>query len=108
MLSETASRVHGQQTLNLARTLLEAMPQLVWTCTPDGLCDYLNRQWLDFTGFPFSEQIGRGWINALHPDDRQRVSNAWNNSVADRAPYDIEYRIRRFDGVYRWFKTRGV
>jgi PAS domain S-box-containing protein len=108
MLSESASRVDGQQTLNLVRTLLEAMPQLVWTCTPDGLCDYLNRQWLDFTGFPFAEQIGKGWINALHPDDRQRVSNAWNNSVADRASYDIEFRIRRFDGVYRWFKTRAV
>ena len=95
-------------TLNLDQTLVESMPMLVWTCTPEGACDYLSRQWLEFTGIPLLEQLGDGWVKALHPDDRQRAQTAWKNAVLGRARYDLEYRIRRYDGIYRWFKTRGV
>jgi PAS domain S-box-containing protein len=113
MLSEIASKFDGQefdgQALpNLAQTLLEAMPMLVWTCTPEGLCDYLSPQWLAFTGVPLAQQLGFGWLEALHPDDRQRSLAAWENAVLGRARYDLEYRIRRYDGTYRWFKTRGL
>jgi len=88
------------------RSLAETLPQLVWTCLPNGDCDYLSSQWVVYTGVPESNQLGIQWVDvALHPDDRERC---WQNAVADRAPYDIQYRLRRHDGAYRWFKTRGI
>jgi two-component system, cell cycle sensor histidine kinase and response regulator CckA len=108
MLCETRPRADQVQMLELARSLMEALPLLVWTCTTDGACDYLSRQWLEFTGVPASEQLGTGWLNALHPNDRDRASAAWYNAVRGQGGYDLEYRLRRHDGLYRWFKTRGV
>jgi PAS domain S-box-containing protein len=88
--------------------LIEALPQLVWTARPDGWCDYLSPQWVAFTGIPESEQLGSGWLNALHPDDRERAADVWVNTVGGRAVYDLDYRIRRYDGEYCWFQTHGV
>jgi PAS domain S-box-containing protein len=89
------------------RTLTEALPQLVWTCRPDGCCDYLSRQWIEYTGVPESEHLGDQWIKVLHPEDQSRVVAAWKAAAAGEIPYDVEYRIRRADGVYRWFIVRG-
>ncbi|HZS83932.1 MAG TPA: PAS domain-containing protein [Stellaceae bacterium] len=90
------------------RTLTEAMPQLAWSCTGDGRNDYVSRQWLEFTGVPEERQHGFGWLHALHPDDRKPAIKAWMDAVAAQTPYDAEYRLRRFDGAYRWFKMRAV
>jgi len=90
------------------RLLSEALPQLVWTCRPDGDCDYLSNQWIEYTGIRELDQLGKGWAEALHPDDRERALTAWEAAVQDGAAYDLEYRIRGADGRYRWFKTRGV
>jgi two-component system, sensor histidine kinase and response regulator len=90
------------------RSLAEALPQLVWTATPDGACDYFSTQWTQYTGIPASELLGWRWLEVLHPDDRQATRLSWAESVAGRGAYDVEYRIRRSDGEYRWFKTRGV
>ena len=90
------------------RSLAEALPQLVWTDTPDGYCDYLSTQWEKYTGVPAAEHFGWRWMEALHPDDRERARLCWTEAVAGRADYDVEFRIRRADGEYRWFKARGV
>jgi PAS domain S-box-containing protein len=90
------------------RSLTEALPQLVWTATPDGACDYFSTQWTQHTGVPESDLLGWRWLEVLHPDDREPTRHHWKDSVAGRGPYDVEYRVRRSDGVYRWFKTRGV
>ncbi len=91
------------------RRLAETIPQLVWTCLPDGNCDYLSSQWITYTGIPEAEQLGLRWLDlVLHPDDRQRTYDAWMAAVQDGEPYDLEYRIKRFDGVYRCFRTRGT
>jgi PAS domain S-box-containing protein len=91
------------------RTLAEALPQLVWTCRPDGTCDYLNRQWIEFTGLPAEQQLGAKWLGkVIHPDDREAIRDGWQAALADRADYDFELRIRRADGAYVWFKTRGT
>ncbi len=91
------------------RTLTEAMPQLVWVDRgSDGYCEYLSSQWEHYTGKPVRELLGFAWLELLHPDDRERTAIAWQESVAGVAEYNIDYRIRRFDGTYRWFKTRGV
>jgi PAS domain S-box-containing protein len=90
------------------RNLTEALPQLVWSALPDGACDYFSTQWTEHTGVPESDLLGWRWMETLHPDDREPTRRLWTDSVAGRGPYDVEYRVRRRDGVYRWFKTRGV
>ncbi len=90
------------------RNLTEALPQLVWTATPDGSCDYFSTQWTQYTGVAESHLLGWQWLEVLHPDDRAPTRQLWTDSVAGRGPYDVEYRVRRLDGEYRWFKTRGV
>ncbi|MBS1792339.1 MAG: PAS domain S-box protein [Acidobacteria bacterium] len=91
------------------RRLAEGLPQLVWTCrAEDGHCDYLSPQWLEYTGVEAGLQYEFGWLNQIHPDDRDRTLEAWKKSVGDRSNYQIEFRIRRFDGVYRWFQTRAL
>src|SRR5215831_4738183 len=90
------------------RSLTEALPQLVWSATPDGACDYFSAQWTQHTGVPESDLLGWRWLAVLHPDDREPTRRLWTDAVAGRGPYDVEYRVRRSDGVYRWFKTRGT
>jgi two-component system sensor histidine kinase/response regulator len=90
------------------RSLTEALPQLVWTATPDGACDYFSTQWTQHTGIAASKLLGWQWLEALHPDDREATRKSWTNSVAAGGTYDVEYRVRRLEGEYRWFKTRGV
>jgi PAS domain S-box-containing protein len=81
---------------------------LVWTCRPEGACDYLNTQWVAYTGIPETPQMGFGWLEQLHPDDRQRAIDHWQATAAQGTRFAIEFRIRRYDGVYRWFHTLAV
>jgi PAS domain S-box-containing protein len=90
------------------KTLAESLPQMIWTCLRDGHTDYLSRQWLDYTGRSEAQQLGTGWLEQVHPDDRVKVQMEWARVVASGDTYDVSFRIRRFDGVYRWFKTRAV
>jgi PAS domain S-box-containing protein len=90
------------------RGLTEALPQLVWGATSDGACDYFSTQWTDYTGVPEIDLLGWQWMKLLHPDDHEPTRRFWTDSVSGHAPYDVEYRVRRKDGVYGWFKTRGV
>ena len=90
------------------RRLVEALPQLVWSATPDGACDYFSAQWTQYTGVAESELLGWRWMDVLHPNDRISTRQVWTESVADRHAYDVEYRVRAHDGLYRWFKTRGT
>lgn len=90
------------------RNLTEALPQLVWTALPDGTCDYFSTQWTQHTGIPESELLGWAWLETLHPDDREQTRHAWTAAVQGPGRYDVEYRVRRQDGEYSWFKTRGV
>src|SRR5262249_46363928 len=90
------------------RSLTEALPQLVWSAAPDGACDYFSTQWTEHTGGGEAELLGWRWLGTLHPEDREPTRHSWLGSVAGRRPYDVEYRVRRRDGEYRWFKTRGV
>lgn len=91
------------------RTVTESLPNLVWSDLPDGQCDWLSSQWGTYTGIPEKELLGLKWLDrVLHPDDRERTRACWEAACADKADYDIEYRLRRHDGEYRWFKTRGV
>ncbi len=89
------------------RFILENLPVLIWTAAPDGLRDYFNPRWLAFTGRPLEEELGEQWLTSLHPDDRDRVRTQWLQAVADGTPYQVEYRLRRHDGQYRWILSRA-
>ena len=90
------------------RTLTEAMPQLVWFTDASGHCEFLSGQWAEYSGVPVEKLLGRGWLELMHPDDHDRTRTAWENAVAGHAGYDIDYRVRRHDGAYRWFRARGL
>jgi PAS domain S-box-containing protein len=103
-----ASESHVERSERHFRALAESLPQLVWTCDGPGPCDYLSPQWTAYTGIPEHEQLGSAWLNQIHPDDRAYTIASWNNAAVDGGVFDVEYRIRRHDGVYRWFKTQAV
>jgi PAS domain S-box-containing protein len=90
------------------RSLIEATSQIVWSTNAKGEFVTEQPQWTAFTGQSFDEFKGWGWLNTIHPDDRVHIAEAWTNSVANRALYDIEMRLRRYDGEYRYMHIRGV
>ena len=90
------------------RELCNSLPQLVWTCQPDGPCNFLSKQWIDYTGVPAEEQLGYGWLEQLHPDDRKPTMAAWQAAVDSGSDFFVEFRIRRHDGEYRSFDTRAL
>lgn len=84
------------------------MPQLVWATEADGYSFFFNKGWLDYTGLTFEQVKGDGWAQSVHPDDADRAFKAWRNAVTSGSTYDVEYRLRRYDGEYRWFVARGT
>ncbi len=90
------------------RQVAGSLPQLIWTCAPDGPCDWLNPQWVRYTGIPEAQQLGYGWLAQLHPDDREPAISVWQEMAAAGKDYATEFRIRRHDGAYRWFRTLAV
>jgi PAS domain S-box-containing protein len=91
------------------RTLSEALPHLVLTCNSSGACDFVSKQWLEYTGLDRAASLGLAWLDAVHPDDREEVRRTWLKTVRSGASeYRHELRIRRHDGAWRWFDTRIV
>src|SRR5690242_351069 len=87
--------------------LVAATAQLVWTTPPDGLVDDMPL-WRAYTGQTVEQVRGWGWLDAVHPDDQERVRTVWAGAIAARMIYQAEYRLRRHDGVYRYFLVRAV
>ncbi|KQN02279.1 histidine kinase [Sphingomonas sp. Leaf230] len=90
------------------RTLADTMPQMVWSTLPDGFHDYFNARWYEFTGTPVGTTDGEGWNDMFHPDDQDRAWAIWRQSLDTGEPYNIEYRLRHFDGTYRWVLGRAL
>jgi two-component system CheB/CheR fusion protein len=103
-LLETTLREQGNQ----LRQVAESLPTLVWGCRADGACDYLSPQWIDYTGIPESEQLGYGWLEQVHPEDRESVREQWRTAVKTGVAFNTEFRIRNRDGAFRWFIARSV
>ncbi|SDL91395.1 PAS domain S-box-containing protein [Catalinimonas alkaloidigena] len=111
-LRDITEKKHAEDALRESelhfRQLTESLPQLVWTCRPDGTCDYLSQQWVEYTGMPAEIQLQIGWMEQVHPDDRDATIDAWHLAVTQKSDFHVEFRIRRHDGLYRWFDTRAV
>jgi diguanylate cyclase (GGDEF)-like protein/PAS domain S-box-containing protein len=89
------------------RTLSEAVPEIMWTASPDGADDYFNRRWFDYTGLTLEQSQATGWTVAVHPDDLGPCLDKWENARLRAEPYTVEYRLRGSTGSYRWFLCRG-
>jgi PAS domain S-box-containing protein len=90
------------------RVLADSMPQMVWSTLPDGFHDYYNARWYEFTGAPAGSTDGESWNGMFHPEDQERAWAAWRHSLETGDLYEIEYRLRRADGVYRWTLGRAA
>lgn len=90
------------------RAIADSMPQMVWSTRPDGFHDYYNARWYEFTGMEEGSTDGEAWNDMFHPEDQERAWGLWRESLASGAPYEIEYRLRRHDGVYRWTLGRAM
>jgi PAS domain S-box-containing protein len=88
--------------------LVEQAPILIWRADLSMGCDYFNERWLAFTGRTMDQETGNGWAEGVHPDDFDRCLQIYTTSFASRQIFEMEYRLRRFDGEYRWLFDRGV
>ncbi|MGY4572033.1 PAS domain S-box-containing protein [Bradyrhizobium sp. USDA 3256] len=97
--AEEALRAN-ERNLNL---IINTIPALVWSARADGSADFFNQHYVDYVGLSMEQIQGSGWTAALHPDDRGGVAHAWQSFMASRQAGEKEARLRRFDGIYRWF-----
>ena len=96
----------AKQTEDRIRRIINTVPGLHWSARPDGWVDFINQRWLDYTGMTLEQALGWGWAPAYHPDEIEEVQAKWRTAVAEGKPLEMETRLRRFDGEYRWFLER--
>lgn len=90
------------------RFLAEAIPVQIWTAQPNGALDYVSQRVADYFGTTPEIVLGEGWLNVIHPDDLPAVVEKWTRSLMDGTPYQVEFRLRRADGAYRWYLGRAL
>ena len=104
--TETTGRIQAEQASRESearfRNIADQTPMMMWVTDPGGYCTYLNRGWYEFTGQTPEQAEGFGWLKAAHPDDKADADRIFREANAARAPFRLEYRLRRADGCYRW------
>lgn len=112
ILRDITSQKQTEETLRKTEeqywTLAESIPKLVWMSKADGSVEYLNQRWRDYTGIPPEGFEDGQWTKVVHPDDLPQVQAAWDNAFRTGESYEVEFRIRRADGQYRWHIARGI
>ena len=112
--AEAAQRELQRQNERLQRSerelqeVIETIPAMAWSAATDGAAEFFNRRWLDYAGLSADQVHGWGWTSAVHPDDLSRLADYWRSVLASGEPGEFEARLRRFDGVYRWFLFRAT
>src|SRR5262249_22102281 len=90
------------------RIVADSAPVFIWMSGVDKLCTFFNKPWLDFRGRTLEQEMGDGWTEGVHPDDRQACLEAYAESFDGRKPFLLQYRLRRHDGEYRWISDHGA
>jgi PAS domain S-box-containing protein len=90
------------------RMMADAAPVMIWMAGPDKGCNYFNAGWLAFTGRSREQETGSGWVEGVHPDDVERCIQRYSQAFDGRESFEMEYRLRRFDGEYRWILDLGT
>lgn len=90
------------------REVIETIPSMAWSAGPDGSADFFNKRWLAYAGLTADQAQGWGWTIAVHPDDLRTLVEYWQTIMSSGRSGEIEARLRRFDGVYRWFLFRAT
>jgi diguanylate cyclase (GGDEF)-like protein/PAS domain S-box-containing protein len=102
-----ATTIRTTQREQRLRTIVDAIPQKIWTAHPDGSHEYFNRRWYEFTGTQPEESKGSGWLSVVHPEDRPWVTSQWERSLKTGEDYEVEFRLRHHSGEYRWVLGRA-
>ena len=109
--SDVTERVAAQQAVRESearfRYMADSAPVMIWVSDADKCCTYVNKQWLGFTGRSIQQELGSGWAEGIHPEDAERSFKTFTESFAERKPFEMEYRLRRKDGEYRWIYDTG-
>jgi PAS domain S-box-containing protein len=100
--------VNSRLTLPEYEAIVEQSPILIWRANTESLCDYFNDRWLSFRGRTIEQEYGNGWAEGVHPDDFDRCLKIYLDNFKNKKAFEMEYRLMRFDGVYRWIFDRGV
>lgn len=90
------------------RSMAEYMPHMVWTARSDGFEDFHNQRLTEYTGLDIEQVEGDAWHQIIHPEDFDRSLEVWQHSLRTGEPYEVKYRYRRHDGIYRWFLGRAL
>lgn len=90
------------------RLLIDQAPFMLWSAGRDGLCTFFNRPWLEFRGRTMIQELGNGWIEGLHPEDRQRYMDTYRRAFEARQRFEMEYRLLRSDGQYCWVRDAAT
>ncbi|NYH12469.1 PAS domain-containing sensor histidine kinase [Pseudomonas moraviensis] len=90
------------------RGIIDAVPGFVWSASPEGSVGFVNRRWCDYTGMSLEQACGHGWTASIHPDDAPGLAVYWQGILQSGSAGEYEARLKRFDGIYRWFLIRAV
>jgi PAS domain S-box-containing protein len=104
---DTRDAALGQLVMPAASLMVEAIPHIVWTASPDGSVTYFNDQGTEYTGRTREAAYDWDWVSLVHPDDAERARQGWKTAVTTESEFALDYRLRRYDGEFRWHACRA-